>query len=77
MLNHVHLDFPFNDLFCIFSGKHKKGEDERLRNTSIRFEEFLNEVLVKILSFLEIVDLIKCSKTCRKIRTMTTHCGIE
>ena len=69
MLDNIHLEFQFNDFFWIFSGKHKKGEDERLMNTSIRFEEFLNEVLVKILSFLKIVDFIKCSKMCRKIST--------
>jgi hypothetical protein len=37
---------------------------------SIKFEELPSEVLVKILSFLEIVDFIKCSKTCKRIRVI-------
>jgi hypothetical protein len=47
-----------------------KEKDENLINKSIRFEEFPNEILLKILSFLEIVDLIKCSNTSKRIRSI-------
>ena len=34
------------------------------------FEEFPNELLLKILSFLEITNLLKCSQTSKRIRTI-------
>ena len=43
-------------------------KDENLMDQSIGFEEFPNEILLKVLSFLEIVDLIKCSLTSKRIR---------
>ena len=60
--------------FLYFSGKCKEitmaneGKDENLMDQSIRFEKFPNELLLKILSFLEIFDLIKCSQTSKRIR---------
>ena len=45
-----------------------EGEDENMMDQSIGFEEFPNELLLKILSFLEIADLIKCSLTSKRIR---------
>ena len=35
---------------------------------SIKFEEFPSEIMLKIFSFLEIVELIKCSQTSKRIR---------
>ena len=43
-------------------------KDENLMNKSIKFEEFPSELLLKIFSFLEIVDLMKCSQASKRIR---------
>ena len=45
-------------------------KDKNMINKSIGFEEFPNEILLKILSFLEILDLIKCSNTSKRIRSI-------
>jgi hypothetical protein len=41
---------------------------DNLMGKSIKFEEFPSEIMLKIFSFLEIVDLIKCSQTSKRIR---------
>ena len=43
-------------------------EDDNLIGKSIKFEEFPSEIMLEIFSFLEIVDLIKCSQTSKRIR---------
>ena len=45
-----------------------EGKYENLIDKSIGFEEFPNELLLKIFNFFEIVDLIKCSQTSKRIR---------
>jgi hypothetical protein len=47
-----------------------EGKFENMMDKSIGFEEFPNELLLKIFSFLEIVDLIKCSQTSKRIRVI-------
>ena len=41
---------------------------ENLIDKSIKFEEFPSELMLKIFSFMEIVDLFKCSQTSKRIR---------
>ena len=59
----------------LFSGMCKEntmgneGRNENLIDKSIGFEEFPNELFLKILSFLGIEDLIKCSQTSKRIRS--------
>ena len=43
-------------------------EYDNLIGKSIKFEEFPSEIMLEIFSFLEIVDLIKCSQTSKRIR---------
>ena len=43
-------------------------EYDNLRGKLIKFEEFPSEIILKIFSFLEIVDLIKCSQMSTRIR---------
>ena len=45
-------------------------KDETLIGKSIKFEKFPNELLLKIFSFLEIVDMIKCSRASKRIRVI-------
>ena len=45
-------------------------KNENLMNKSIKFEEFPSELLLKIFSFLEIVDLIKCSQASKRIKVI-------
>ena len=47
-----------------------EGKDEKLLDKSIKFVEFPNEILLNILSFLEIVNLIKFSQTSKRIRVI-------
>ena len=60
-----------------FAGKCKKKntmadeeKDENLLGKSIKFENFPNEILLNIFSFLEIVDLIKCSRASKRIKVI-------
>ena len=46
----------------------EENSDEK--DKSIRFEEFPSEILLKILSFLEITNLLKCSQTSKRIRSI-------
>ena len=48
----------------------EENSDENLKDKSIRFEEFPSELLLKILSFLEITNLLKCSQTSKRIRVI-------
>ena len=48
----------------------EENSDENLKDKSIRLEEFPSEILLKILSFLEITNLLKCSQTSKRIRTI-------
>ena len=63
--------------FRIFSDKCKEntmtneGKYKNLIKKSIGFEEFPNELLLKILSFLEINNLLKCSQTSKRIRIIS------
>ena len=41
-----------------------------LKDKSIRFEDFPAEILMKILNFLEINNLLKCSQTSKRIRVI-------
>ena len=43
-------------------------KDENLLDKSIKFEKFPSELLLKIFSFLEILDLMKCSQASKRIR---------
>ena len=45
-----------------------EGKDKNLMEKSIGFEKFPDEILLNILSFLEVVDLIKCSQTSKRIK---------
>ena len=45
-----------------------EGKYENLIDKSIGFEELPNELLLKILSFLEITNLLKCSQASKRIR---------
>ena len=44
--------------------------DENFKEKSIRLEELPNELLMKIFSFLEITNLLKCSQTSKRIRVI-------
>jgi len=46
----------------------KKGENLQVK--SMRFEDFPSEILLKILNFLEINGLLKCSQTSKRIRVI-------
>ena len=45
-------------------------EEKNMQDKSIRFEDFPAEILLKILNFLEINGLLKCSQTSRRIRVI-------
>ena len=45
-------------------------KDENLIDKSIKFEEFPSELMLKIFSFFEIVDMIKCSQLSKRIRVI-------
>ena len=47
-----------------------EGKYENLMDKSIEFEAFPNELLLNILGFLEIIDLIKCSQTSKRVRVI-------
>ena len=47
-----------------------KGKCEKLQDKSVRFEDFPAEILLKLLNFLEINDLLKCSQTSKRIRVI-------
>ena len=46
------------------------NRDKNFMEKSIRLEELPNELLMKIFSFLEITNLLKCSQTSKRIRTI-------
>jgi len=46
------------------------GTCENLQDNSIRFEDFPEEILLKMLNFLEINELLKCSQTSKRIRVI-------
>ena len=46
------------------------GKCENLQDNSIRFESFPVEILLKMLKFLEINELLKCSQTSKRIRVI-------
>ena len=46
-------------------------KSENLQGKSTRFEDFPAEILLRILKFLEIYDLLKCSQTSKRIRVIS------
>ena len=48
----------------------EESSNVNLKDKSIRFEEFPSELLLKILSYLEITNLLKCSQTSKRIRSI-------
>jgi len=46
------------------------NRDENFKEKYIRLEEFPSELLLKIFSFLEITNLLKCSQTSKRIRAI-------
>ena len=46
----------------------ERNRDENLKDKSIRFEDFPVEILLKILNFLDINNLLKCSQTSKRTR---------
>ena len=46
------------------------GNCENLQDNSIRFENFPAEIFLKMLNFLEINELLKCSQTSKRIRVI-------
>ena len=60
-------------IVCIFQASGKKmanegNSDENKKGNSERIEKFPAEILLKILNFLEISDLLKCSQTSQTFR---------
>ena len=46
-------------------------KDKNLMEKSIGFEKFPDEILLNILSFLEVVDLIRCSRTSKRFKVIS------